>query len=192
MMPYRVAVEKAVGAAEEQVDKTLFFFKREEVVAEAAKLVYFPLYRCRYQGFRTKGMLFFRRLTTVTDNVYMHPTSPDLCLLTKKQGFRFMSVSFDTNPLDLKDLDDVGRLEHSATHDIQLADWALDRLTAPGQVHRHFQDQFHLELTDLSLVFLPLWEFRVAAKSKEKSRLVYVDAVVGQPFEPFEREMFED
>lgn len=178
--PMHISREQAIEAAEREVDTFLFFVRQESVATESVRCLHYPLWRCNFIGFRREGIL--RRLTTASANVYLHPSAPQLCVMSRSKGFRFVIPDWQRNPVEIRDVDDISDFESGSARGVELARWALDDLCDRAEVAHRFQDTFHID-AEVSVVFLPIWAVTLESKSGEERRVIYIDALLGKPIE---------
>ena len=178
---HRISKVEAYQEAEKHIDTSLLIVKTEEITG--CELEYFPLWQCRFKGIKKEGFLFFRREIPIKDNIYMHPTKGQICLVTKK-GLFFARAPKKSDPIDIKDLDDFVTFETQPVENKKLTEWVLNRLIDRKEVEYQFDLKFNIKPRRMNIVFLPVWKFMLKKLNNRQTREVLIDGILGKRFMP--------
>ena len=185
---HQISEVEAYQEAEKHIDTSLLIVKNEEIAR--CELEYFPLWQCGFKGIKKEGFLFFRRKIPVKDNVYMHPTKGQICLATKK-GLVFVRAPKESDPIEIKDLDDYVSFETQPIKDKKMTAWVLNQLLSKKDVEYQFDLKFNIKPRKIDIIFIPLWKFTFKKINDRQTREVFIDGVFGKRFRPEACERFE-
>ncbi|MCD4657867.1 MAG: ATP-binding protein [Planctomycetes bacterium] len=185
---HQISEVEAYQEAEKHINTTMLIVKTEEIMG--CKLEYFPLWQCGFKGVKKEGFLFFRRSIPVKDNIYMHPTKGQICLATRK-GLVFVRAPKESDPLDIKDLDDFVTLKTQPIENKKLTEWVLNQLLSRKEVEYQFDLKFNIKPRKIDIIFIPLWKFTFKRISDKQTREVFIDGILGKRFQPEACERFE-
>ncbi len=185
---HQISEVEAYQEAEKHIDTSLLIIKNEEI--SGCELEYFPLWQCGFKGIKKEGFLFFRREIPVKDNIYMHPTKGQICLASKK-GLVFVRAPKESDPIEIKDLDDYVTFETQPIKDKKLTEWVLNQLLNRKDVEYQFDLKFNIKPRKIDIIFIPLWKFTLKKLSDRQTREVFIDGIFGKRFRSEACERFE-
>jgi hypothetical protein len=152
------------------------FFVKTERIAES-RFFYFPLVKVHFKAEKESGWLFKRR-EQGTENLYLHPRTCDIVHCGAQQ-IEFKATATE-HPLDLVDLDHVGRLEAAQPGELELRPEDFERALPLDEVGRRAARKFPLQVLSVGYAFLPCWQFTFERKEGARRREFVVDAVLGR------------
>lgn len=162
--------------AEKQLASSYVFFAAEEIVA--THLAYLPLYKVKFSAKVKEGWIFTQEVEK-RDNLYFSGVTAEL-LSYGSGGFAF-TAAVPSNPVEVVDLDNLARFEMRAPGELVLDDTEMKALVGPKEVEASARRKFPLQVLGTSLVFFPLWRFRVRDKQGTSERDLNIDGLKGQP-----------
>lgn len=164
---------QAREVAEGAIEKA--FFVKQERIADS-RFFYFPLLKVHFKATKETGWIF-KQQKTGTENIYLHPRTCDI-VHCGGGVIRFYPTTED-HPLDLVDLDHVGKLESALPGELELRDEDFEKALSREEVRVRAARKFPLEVISVTHAFLPCWGFTLEKKEGAGRRRLVIDAVLG-------------
>ncbi len=163
------------------VEKTLegsFVFKKESV--EDTSFINHPLWKIPVSVEVKKGFIS-RTTVEESESLYIDAVKGKLCVYDTKFGFSFVAI-VDKSPLKIKDLDDVCAFETKLPCEMDLDKRRLKKMISARDAQKTVERKYGVKTDKASLVFIPLWKFKIKHKEKKKPRYMTLDGITGKQF----------
>jgi hypothetical protein len=162
--------------AEGQLASSYLIFAREEIVSH--RLCYLPLYKVKFAVKVTEGWIFTQEVEK-RDNLYFSAATAEL-LSYGSTGFVFTG-EVSSNPTEVVDLDNLARFETRSPGDLDLDDAEMKALVGEKEIEASLLRKYPVQVLGISLVFFPLWRFRLHDKQGASERDLNIDGLKGEP-----------
>ncbi|MDH5646118.1 MAG: hypothetical protein OEZ01_08930, partial [Candidatus Heimdallarchaeota archaeon] len=185
---FRFHIEKPQGVAEkimkDNIPKTLGIRAIESIIDNYTRLVYVPLWRIGVTSFEEQGRFMNKKMVEVQTLYYVNGMTGGILTYNKKEeilGFPYQGIS---NPKE--DITTIMKEEGNYLIDSEVLDglkdddlrpW-LNREDAIDQIKKLLGYRVNRKITP-SIIWMPIWEFKLVDKDTHKDRLAWVDAVFG-------------
>ncbi len=142
-----------------------------------AEFAHLPLWQIALTVVVEKGILFWREFKRRGEYLYFDATTGHILVATSN-GIELKSV-VDTDPAQIRDLDDVASFEERTPDEVGLTRKSLGGFLSEREVASKVARKYPVTVEGCQLVFLPYWRFPVPGGAP-----LAIDGVLGRPFRP--------
>lgn len=154
------------------------FFSKTERISDT-ELEHLPLWQVDVDVEHSTGLIF-KTTTEEKATLYLHGADGRICTYHPSSGFAFSEV-VDEDPLRIRDLDDACTFEERMPSDLDVDKSQFTGLIDPSEVPKLIEQKYIAKATNVRLVLLPYWRFKIQSTDGAKSRELLLDGIVGKP-----------
>ena len=167
---------------DQRTKKTLGMFGDEERLL-SHELCYRALYRVCFSEQVADGVLeswFGGKSKRVEDSIYLEPKTLKVLVYQTNSSITLEDRP-GTDASAIPDFDGVSRFEQLAPTHVNLEEEAWQARRSEEEVRASVLERFGVEITTITPLLLPLWRARYQPEGSHQVRVLYLDALSGQP-----------